>query len=150
MHIILRLINDGVNLILLLFKPMRLGVKLLLIQDDQVLLVKHKYGNDWYLPGGGIQKGEAVEAAGRREAQEELGATLGDVRVFGIYSRPHHNHHVAVLLCQDFTMTGNTDFEIERFQFFPVWQLPPDASKATRNRVAEYVRREQVTGLGAW
>lgn len=150
MRIFLRLLDEAASLFILVFKPMNLGVKLILLKDDQVLLVKHKYGCDWYLPGGGIKRTESVEAAARREAQEEVGATLGELRSFGIYSRPNTNKHVAVLVCNDFTLTGETDFEIDAFDFFPINNLPEDASGSTKRRIAEFLAPETGTGLGRW
>jgi 8-oxo-dGTP pyrophosphatase MutT (NUDIX family) len=51
------------------------GVKCLLTNSGQVLLVRHTYGQRgvWYLPGGGIRRGEQPLAAGLREMHEELG-----------------------------------------------------------------------------
>jgi 8-oxo-dGTP diphosphatase len=41
---------------------------------DQVLLVRHPYGrSQWMPPGGGVKRGEAPEAAARREVREEVG-----------------------------------------------------------------------------
>lgn len=135
---------------MLIFKPMRVGVKMLLIQDGNIVLVKHKYGCDWYLPGGGLKKNESIEDGGRREASEELGATLGEVKLFGAYSRLGKNKHVVVLLCEDFTFTGETDFEIDEIGTFPVTDLPENISGTTRRRVADYLQRETVNGLGKW
>ncbi|MFC0651817.1 NUDIX domain-containing protein [Lederbergia wuyishanensis] len=57
-------------------RPITLGVRILLIQDEKVLLVKHTYQNHWYLPGGGVEKSETLERAIRRECKEEIGADL--------------------------------------------------------------------------
>ena len=50
---------------------------LLLDPDDQVLLVRFEFpaGTVWGLPGGGIDTGESVADALRRERYEELGLT---------------------------------------------------------------------------
>ncbi|MEM7111772.1 MAG: NUDIX domain-containing protein [Chloroflexota bacterium] len=150
MRIFLRLLDEAVSLLMLIFKPMRVGVKMLLIKDGNLVLVKHKYGCDWYLPGGGLKKNESVEEGGRREAAEEIGATLGKVRIFGVYSRAGSNKHTVVLICEDFTFTGETDFEIEEIGIFPVDNLPEGVSGATRRRAADYLARETMNGLGRW
>ncbi|MGH2832663.1 MAG: NUDIX hydrolase [Solirubrobacteraceae bacterium] len=51
------------------------GVKCLLTHRDQILLVRHTYGQRqvWYLPGGGVRRSEQPLAAGLREMHEELG-----------------------------------------------------------------------------
>lgn len=38
------------------------------------------YPGQWGLPGGGVEEGERIEEALRREAREELGLELADVR----------------------------------------------------------------------
>jgi len=123
-----------------LAKPLTLGARVILVRDGQVLLVRHTYRDSWYLPGGGVRKDELIEAAARREAAEEVGATLGRLRLHGLYANffEHKSDHVAVFVCDDFTMTGETDGEIDRFRFFPPGALPDGASPGTRRRVAEY------------
>jgi len=86
MNIFIKLLYQASRLILQLIKPMTNGVGLLLVRDDQVLLVNHVYENEWYLPGGLVEKGETLDAAARREAMEEVGATLTDLDLFGIYT----------------------------------------------------------------
>ena len=69
-----------------IFRPLTLGVKVLLIENEAIWLVQHSYQPGWFLPGGGVKRNEDLETAVRREAYEELGAKLGEIQLFGVYS----------------------------------------------------------------
>jgi 8-oxo-dGTP pyrophosphatase MutT (NUDIX family) len=49
----------------------RISAKALITRDDKVLLVKEKE-EWWSLPGGGVDHGETIETALKRELSEEL------------------------------------------------------------------------------
>lgn len=55
-----------------------------IIKDDQILLLKHegigKGGFLWAPPGGGMEFGESLVETLRREAKEEIGATVEIVK----------------------------------------------------------------------
>ncbi len=58
----------------------------MVIQDGRWLMIRNTYGHrHWTFPGGGVQRGESVEAAVRREVSEEVGIELGAVRSIGSY-----------------------------------------------------------------
>lgn len=152
MSLKLRLMWAGAKLYWRIFRPLTLGVKVLLVQNEQVLLVRHSYQDGWFLPGGGVQRGETIETAVRREAREELGAALAEVRLMGVYSniREYINDHVVVFVCEQFTIAGADSEEITEVRFFPLRQLPSDASKGTCRRVADYVAGWSETAVGIW
>ena len=41
-----------------IFKPTTVGVRILLIKEGKIILVKHTYQDCWYIPGGGVKKRE--------------------------------------------------------------------------------------------
>lgn len=135
-----------------LAKPITIGVRVLMIQDGAVLLVKHTYDTGWHMPGGGLKRGETLEEAVRREAREETGAVLEQLHLLGIYSSFYQakSDHVAVFVSEAFTLNKRTDrAEIEQVQHFPLDAMPPQTSEGTNRRLAEY---HQMRGpfFGPW
>jgi 8-oxo-dGTP pyrophosphatase MutT (NUDIX family) len=133
-------------------RPVTVGVRLILLQDQTVLLVKHTYQPHWYLPGGGVKRSETLKEAAQREASEELGAELGELDLFGVYTNfyEYKNDHVIVFSCNDFTLTGKTDHEIERFDFFKLNDLPEDTSPGSQRRIQEYANSNRSPIVGTW
>jgi len=133
-------------------RPITLGVRTLLIKEGRVALVKPIYQEGWYLPGGGVKRGETPEQAARRECREEAGAETGELRLFGIFTQfiEHKNDHIVVFLCTDFELPGGKDFEIERVESFPLEALPADIRPGSRRRIEEYLQGGLQPGTGAW
>ena len=123
------------------FKPQTLGVRAILIKEDKILLVKHTYSNSWFLPGGGMKKGETFEAAIKRELNEELGITVHNLKLHGIYNNffEGKNDSIFVFFNDDFEISGKKDAEIDEFEFFDLIDLPEKTSSGTRRRIAEFV-----------
>ena len=120
---------------------MTVGVRCVLVQEGRVLLVRHTYQRAWYLPGGGVKRGETLEQAIRREAAEEVGAQIGQLGLLGVYSNFYEgkSDHVTVFVCTDARVSGETDGEIARFGWFGPRNLPEGTSPGTRRRVGEYL-----------
>lgn len=57
----------------------RVAIRVLIIQDDKILLVKEADDDWWALPGGGVDHGETVESTLVREVEEELGVSADKV-----------------------------------------------------------------------
>lgn len=152
MSLRLKVLYQGAKLYWRIFKPVTFGVKIMLVREETVLLVKHSYEKGWHLPGGGMKRGEVVETAVRREAREELGAALGDVSLFGIFSnlKAYKSDHIVVFTCTDFTLSGKKDIEIEAYDFFPMDQLPAESTSGARNRVSEFMQGEPRPLVKEW
>jgi len=69
--------------------PRRLTAIVACADDSgRVLLVKQiggPYAGAWLLPGGGVDEGESIEDALRREMREETGCELDDMRSVATY-----------------------------------------------------------------
>ncbi|GJM40329.1 MAG: NUDIX hydrolase [Ardenticatenaceae bacterium] len=135
-----------------IFKPLTLGVKLMLIEDDSIWLVQHSYQPGWFLPGGGVKRNELLETAVRREAHEELNADLKDLHLFGIYTNDsqYKNDHVVVFVSHQFTVGKTDKAEIRAVKKFPLQQLPPDLSRGTHRRILEFVNGRFPAEAGIW
>jgi 8-oxo-dGTP pyrophosphatase MutT (NUDIX family) len=77
-----------------------MGVKVVLERPDGwVLLERLSYAPGWHLPGGGVEAGETVYDAARREVQEECGLVVPDLTLLGVLYHPQEGRddHVVVL-----------------------------------------------------
>jgi len=79
-------------------RPVVLGVRVLVADEDRVLLVNHSYREGWFLPGGTPEVGESLVETARREVREETGVMVDNVTLLGIYSSLEgpESDHVAV------------------------------------------------------
>ncbi|MCS4198103.1 NUDIX domain-containing protein [Salinibacter ruber] len=125
-------------------RPIILGVRVLIADEDRVLLIKHSYRDGWFLPGGTPEAGESLDATARREAAEETGAAIQDVTLLGIYSTLSgpESDHVAVFVGE--TQNPNSvpevrtsvrsgfHAEVEEIQWAPVTHLPEGVSEQTQ------------------
>ncbi|MEO8540278.1 MAG: NUDIX domain-containing protein [bacterium] len=135
-----------------IFHPITLGARVILIRENQVLLIRHTYRQGWYFPGGGVEKGESLDTAARRETEEEASATVGELILLGVYSTfaEGKTDHLAMFYSRDFTLREFTpNNEIEAREWFDVDELPADVSAATRRRVHELIEGGPPRA-GAW
>ena len=124
-------------------RGMTLGVRgVVLDGDDRVFLVRHSYVAGWHLPGGGVEVGEALGTALRRELMEEgrIGIS-GEPALHGIFLNSHVSprDHVAVYVVRDFRQDRKPEpnHEIVDCGFFAANALPAETTAGTRLRIAE-------------
>lgn len=58
----------------------RLSVKALIFHDNKILLTREKDDEWWSVPGGGVDYGESLAQALRREVNEELGVPIKSIQ----------------------------------------------------------------------
>ena len=125
-----------------LTRGMTLGVRGVATDSEgRVLLVRHTYLHGWWLPGGGVDKGETTQAAVVRELREEAGLIArSEPRLISVHSNERFfpGDHVLVFAIDAFDMTERTSHgEIAEIGWFRPDALPEDTTRATRDRLAE-------------
>jgi len=125
-------------------RGMTMGVRGVVLDDaSRVFLVKHSYVAGWHLPGGGVEVGESVGDALRRELMEEGRIAFEAPVLHGVFFNSHvsRRDHVAVYVIRRFTQDRmpEPNREIVACGFFSPDALPPDTTLGTRRRIVEVV-----------
>ena len=102
--------------------PVEVSARVLFVARDRVLLANRRGKKWYYLPGGNVDPGETVEAAVRREIQEQAGLNIDDLEFIGcaehIYvdsSDGVRYHEVNVLFAADLpwaAQIGSRDLDV--------------------------------------
>ncbi len=131
------------------------NVRIMLVRDGRVVLVRHVYAPwVWTLPGGTVERNESDADTARREAREETGFEIdaidGEV---GIYDRTIFGmgDRVCVLFTEHFggTMRLLPDAEILQRGSFHMNELPETISPKTK-RILEAFTRGVRKERGVW
>jgi len=113
-------------------RPIQFGVRMILVQDGEVLLVRHTYMSGWHFPGGSMQRWETPLEAAAREAREEAGVELLEPPTFvGIFTSylSGKSDHVSVYQCRKYRIGRASDrWEIAEIKRFALDALPPQLS----------------------
>lgn len=131
---------------------MTLGVRILVHDRAQnsVLLVKHTYVPGWYLPGGGVERGETALSALERELREETGIAANNspiLRALYFNRNASYRDHVALYVVDDFRTVSEfaPTAEISAAAFFPVNELPEDITPASQRRIDEMFGEAEIS-----
>jgi 8-oxo-dGTP diphosphatase len=126
----------GLRIYWFLTRPQLVGVKCVVTEADDVLLVRHTYGNrDWDLPGGTVKRRELPRDAARREMHEELGRRIDDWVDLGelFVSTNHHHDNLHLFLGRLGDRRLDLDLgELAEAAWFPRNELPRDLGRYVR------------------
>ncbi|MDD2714368.1 MAG: NUDIX domain-containing protein [Candidatus Wallbacteria bacterium] len=109
----------------------RVRVALIMIKDDSILMIKHRKDDSeyWLVPGGGIEYGETVEQALRREIMEECGVEIEvDRFAFSCETIGGHHRHILHLFFTGKILSGKlklgTEGNLVGLGFMKIAELP--------------------------
>ncbi len=114
----------------------------LIWRNDQILLVKKNYGDkNWTLPGGLMEKGEAINQTAVREVKEEIGVDVRLTRIVGIYSI---KSRFAItfegeLVDESFSLNGD---EISDCAYFALDDLPKSLPVHLVQRIRDFDQKK--------
>lgn len=137
--------RSAVNRWLTRGRVVTLGVQGAVVDGQgRFLLVRHGYRPGWHFPGGGVELGETVALALRRELIEEVGVVMEMApRLFAIYSHfaAYPGDHIAVFVVDAWQRPSvpAPSYEIAEQGFFSPTGLPLGTTDGTRRRIHEIV-----------
>ncbi|WP_312945488.1 NUDIX domain-containing protein [Agrobacterium sp.] len=139
--------------VFLVTRGMTMGVRAACFDaQGRVFLVRHSYLPGWYLPGGGVERGETVIEALHKEIREEGNLTATSTpEIFQVYfnnKASRRDHVVLYRLNVEQTAPRLADWEIKESGFFDPDNLPEDATAATRRRLQEL--KGEITVSDYW
>jgi 8-oxo-dGTP diphosphatase len=99
----------------------RVTIKGLCVKDGKVLLVREskELSGKWEMPGGGLDFGENVELALRREIEEEMGLKVSKVSKKPIYIWTHRYENNRRKIGWYYSIVLAYRVEFENLQFVP-------------------------------
>ena len=133
-------------------RGMALGVRAVVRSPNgEFLLVRHTYTPGWHFPGGGVEVGQAVEAALADELVQETGLCVSAVaQLHGIFfnSCVSARDHIVVYLCDAIGELPNKppSLEISELGFFAPECLPSDVDPGTAQWIREIAFRKPISG----
>lgn len=113
-------------------------------EPASVVLIQRRHPPlGWALPGGFVDYGESLEQAARREAKEETGLDLTDLRQFRAYSDPARDprqHTVTVVFSAQGSGQAHAADDARDLKIFPLNALPENLAFDHRRILKDYIR----------
>ncbi|HDR6269749.1 NUDIX hydrolase [Bacillus thuringiensis] len=119
-------------------------------EQGQILLQQRRHGM-WGVPGGFVELGESIEAAGRREVLEETGIEIGTLQLATVFSGkeffmklPNGDEFYPITiayLCKDITggLLKADGVKSLHVQFFNLNELPQNISPFIKKLIEQNI-----------
>lgn len=120
----------------------RIGVYAIIFDQGCVLLALRRDIDWWNLPGGGMEAGETVDEAIRREVREETGLEVEVEQLVGVYSKPQKQEVVLTFRCRVVGGALTATEESRECRYFAPNVLPVNTLPKHRQRVEDALLNE--------
>lgn len=127
----------------LITRGLTLGARAVIVDSEgRIFLIRHTYISGWHLPGGGVEAGETVCEALKREVREEASIRItGEPEFFGVFLNRIFflRDHVLLYIVREFSIEEikKPDSEIAEAGFFALSGLPENVTPGTLKRINE-------------
>ncbi len=115
----------------------RIAVSALIFSEGKILLALRRDIDWWNLPGGGMEVGETVDEALRREVYEETRLEVEVERLVGVYSKPQKQEVVLTFRCHIIAGVPTPTEEMRECRYFDPAHLPPNTLRKHRQRIED-------------
>lgn len=125
-----------------IFRPKSLGVKIVVENNNKLLMVRIGYAHKKFtFPGGGVKKKESFEEAAKRELEEEVGIKTASLIEMGEYTS-ESNYKKNIVKCfylhTDSSFVKIDNFEIIESGWYDSGKFPENLSLAVLNIMKVY------------
>ena len=127
----------------------RIAVSALIFDEGRVLLAHRRDIDWWNLPGGGMEVGETVDEALRREVAEETGLEVEVEQLVGVYSKPQKQEIVLTFRCHITGGTLTATEETRECRYFAPEALPTNTLPKHRQRIEDAQLHQQSAVIRA-
>jgi 8-oxo-dGTP diphosphatase len=118
----------------------RIGVFAIIEYEGKYLLARRRDIGWWNLAGGGMEPGEEVDKALKREVREEVGIEVAIDYLVGVYSKPQKNEVVLTFWCHPVKGEPGTSDEVSEVGWFTADNLPEPFLPKHRQRLLDALR----------
>ncbi|EAW34625.1 NUDIX hydrolase [Lyngbya sp. PCC 8106] len=108
-----------------------------------VLIERRNPPYGWAIPGGFVDYGESVEAAAKREAQEETGLDVTLIEQFYVYSDPNRDprqHTLSIVFLATAKGEPSAADDAKNLEIFEPWRIPTDLCFDHDRILEDYLR----------
>ena len=127
----------------------RIAVSALIFDEGRILLALRRDIDWWNLPGGGMEIGETVDEALRREVYEETRLEVVIERLVGIYSKPQKQEVVLTFRCSVTAGVPTETEETRACRYFTPDNLPSNLLPKHRQRIEDALLNQESAVLRA-
>ncbi|ERT06191.1 8-OXO-dGTPase [Lyngbya aestuarii BL J] len=112
-------------------------------QRPIVLIERRNPPYGWAIPGGFVDYGESVEAAAKREAQEETGLEVTLIEQFYVYSDPNRDprqHTLSIVFLATAKGEPVAADDAKNLETFEPWRIPTNLCFDHDRILEDYLR----------